>query len=525
MSSASKTEYIFRAGIIYLYLIKSIHMNICTRRTGIFLFASSMNILCSSLFMQCFAQNSVYLGMTEDGGSNGAGAIVSFNPSTNNEAVVWNFGSGKDAAFPRGNLVYDPANGLYYGMTRNGGTNGTGIGGGTIISFNPANNAENVVWNLGGAGDGSVPHGSLLYDTNNGLFYGMTTDGGSRDSGTIISFNPANNQESVLWSFGIGTDGFYPVGSLAYDPVSGIIYGMTENGGSNNHGAIISLNPANNAEDVVWSFAGAPSDGLGPYGALVFDTRSGLFYGMTAEGGNGAGVYGGTIFTFNPANNTENVVWNFGNGKDGQFPEGELVYQSGDGLYYGLTYTGGSKFQGTVFSFNPANNKDSVLWNFGNGSDGTEPWGDLIYNSDDGLYYGMATVGGSNNAGAIFSFNTATHKDSILWNFGNGTDGEFPFGSFVLYTPSTGINAINKSSSNIDVYPNPNRGRFTVDLHNAGQKTQLEIFNALGEKIYMTKLNSDNEQIDLSEQASGIYLCYVFDESGRQIDESKFIVE
>ena len=51
----------------------------------------------------------------------------------------------------------------------------------------------------------------------------------------------------------------------------------------NNHGAIISFDPTNDSENVVWSFN--VTDGIRPYDDLVYDTNNNLFYG-TASGWN-----------------------------------------------------------------------------------------------------------------------------------------------------------------------------------------------------------------------------------------------
>jgi hypothetical protein len=54
-----------------------------------------------------------------------------------------------------------------------------------------------------------------LYNPSNGLYYAMTTGGGdSLNAGTIINFNPSTGRDSVLWSFGLGTDGGRPYGSF-----------------------------------------------------------------------------------------------------------------------------------------------------------------------------------------------------------------------------------------------------------------------------------------------------------------------
>lgn len=344
------------------------------------------------------ANNGLFYATTNNGGSNGMGAIISFSPSTNAEAVVWNFGSGFDGAFPYGNLVYYASNGLFYGMTYSGGSNDAGA----IISFNPSNNSESLLWSFGSGNDGQYPYGDLIYDANTGLFYGMTNQGGSYGLGVILSFNPTTNTESVLWNFGNGNDGQYPQESFVYDSNNDLLYGTTFSGGSNGGGTIISFDPSNNTESIVWNFGSVIYDGQLPFGTLVYDANNGNYYGMTYSGGtNGAGA----IISFNPTTNTESVGWNFGSGSDGQNPYGNLVYGINQGLLYGMTYFGGSNGEGSIISFNPTTDAETVVWNFGNGNDGKYPQGELVYNIVNGLFYGTTTSGGSYGMGTILSFN------------------------------------------------------------------------------------------------------------------------
>lgn len=65
------------------------------------------------------------------------------------------------------------------------------------------------------------------------------------------------------------------------------------------------------------------------------------------------------------------------------------------------------------------------------------------------------------------------------------------------------INAIHKTA--FSIFPNPSNGMFTVDIPNA-QKSQLEIFNCLGQKVYQTELNSEQSHIDMENQPDGIYI-------------------
>src|SRR5580700_6163287 len=94
---------------------------------------------------------------------------------------------------------------------------------------------------------------------------------------------------------------------------------------------------AQTVETVLWSFGGPP-DGADPIGGLTPDA-SGALYGTTELGGayggpNSTGL--GTIFKLTPAASgyTEQVLWSFGNGRDGTLPEAGLTAQ-GTGTFYG----------------------------------------------------------------------------------------------------------------------------------------------------------------------------------------------
>ena len=74
---------------------------------------------------------------------------------------------------------------------------------------------------------------------------------------------------------------------------------------------------------------------------------------------------------------TEITLWNFGNGTDGSSPRAGLV-RDRSGNLYGTTIFGGAYGPGTVFELRPPSTAgglwtESVLWSFGNGTDGAAP--------------------------------------------------------------------------------------------------------------------------------------------------------
>jgi uncharacterized repeat protein (TIGR03803 family) len=74
-----------------------------------------------------------------------------------------------------------------------------------------------------------------------GVLYGTTTEGGASSGGTIFKINPDGSGFSLLKEFAGGTDGENPYAGLT--SVSGVLYGTTLLGGSENKGTIFYVQP------------------------------------------------------------------------------------------------------------------------------------------------------------------------------------------------------------------------------------------------------------------------------------------
>jgi uncharacterized repeat protein (TIGR03803 family) len=105
-----------------------------------------------------------------------------------------------------------------------------------VFKITPAG-AETVLWSFGSGTDGIFPHGSLVQGSD-GNFYGMTYEGGANDKGIIFEITPSGSTETTVWSFGAGSDGKLPYGDLTFGP-DGTLYGLTYEGGANGEGAVI----------------------------------------------------------------------------------------------------------------------------------------------------------------------------------------------------------------------------------------------------------------------------------------------
>ena len=214
----------------------------------------------------------------------------------------------------------------------------------------------------------------------------------------------------MLYSFiNNGTDGIVPDGGVIFDG-AGNLYGTTFSGGTHSEGTVYELTPAGGGgwtEKVLHSFDQNGTDGAFPAAALIFDTAGNL-YGTTA----GGGTYSkGTVFELTPVGGgtwTEKVLYSFGNGTDGFSPYSGLVFDAAGNLY-GTAYYGGTYSRGTVFELSPGAGgtwTEKVLHSFGNGTDASQPFSGLTFDTAGNLY-GTTEVGGAHTAGTVYELTPA----------------------------------------------------------------------------------------------------------------------
>jgi uncharacterized repeat protein (TIGR03803 family) len=246
---------------------------------------------------------------------------------------------------------------------------------------------------------------------------------------------PASAQTfSNLFSFS-GVNGAGPYAGLV-QATDGNFYGTTYYGGVYSNGVVFRITPKANLT-TLYTFCnqsgGVCDDGANPYSALVQGT-DGNFYGTTS--GNGANG-GGTIFKITPTGKLT-TLYSFcaqANCTDGEYPMGALL-QAANGNFYGTTWYGGAKGDGTVFELTPTG-RLTTLYNFcsqANCADGELPLSGLV-RAANGNFYGTTVNGGANcsfdiGCGTVFEI-TPTGKLTTLHGFRGGSEGAFLQSSLV----------------------------------------------------------------------------------------------
>jgi hypothetical protein len=281
-------------------------------------------------------------------------------------------------------------------------------------------------------------------------------------------------KEQVLYSFQGGKDGSVPVGALALDK-AGNLYGGTVYGGSISVcnagwcGTAYQLSPGQNGwtETILHVFQGKPAqDGGAPNGGVIIDAL-GNVYGVTAYGGAGncillgSNVGCGTVYQLHPPSGpggtwTESVIYSFQGGKDGFYPQGDLVFDKSGNLFGATGFGGGGGRSscdafyngcGTIFELSPPRRKggkwmETILYRFQNKKDGGYPNGGLAFDNG-GVIYGTTYCGGqaacenlNGGSGTVFGLKPGgrqkTWKFEVLYTFRGDPDGADPAAGVVL---------------------------------------------------------------------------------------------
>lgn len=163
-----------------------------------------------------------------------------------NETILHQFTGGSDGGYPGGALVAG-ANGVWYGTASYSGlANDSGV----VFQLSPSGGAwtETVLHTFPAFnGDGATPASTMAIDSSGNL-YGTTDNGGSTacylGCGTIFKLAPPSGggawTETILHD--LGNSGQNPNSSLV-TLHNGLLYGVTTNLGSSDLGSVFTLTP------------------------------------------------------------------------------------------------------------------------------------------------------------------------------------------------------------------------------------------------------------------------------------------
>jgi len=395
-------------------------------------------------------------GITRSGGRNGHGTIFSLNPNGFGFTVLLHFDSLTGVS--AGGLTEGP-DGRIYGIASNGGgealyrinLDGTGFttlhstdwmrglntpltfgtdgslygaamfGGyyessGGIYKLNPDGTGFTVIKHLSRGADlsqdGGVPAAGLVQGPT-GELYGTAAKGGHFGGGTVFKVQPSGADFTVLKHFESGDSGAPPMGGVVFRP-PGMLYGVTQGGGTHGDGVIYSLNTDGTGFRILHSFEYA-SSGRYPSGTLL-EGSDGALYGTTLQGGSsnpGPNGLGGTIYKINADGSGFTVIFRFDWESSGSSPSGWLVEVT-PGVLLGSARVPGGSGGGMHFRVDRNGGGFSPVAGIGSG-------GRLIKGIDGYLYGGG--YGGTYGHGSIVKIKPDLTGFSDLHSFRYDTTG------------------------------------------------------------------------------------------------------
>lgn len=374
------------------------------------------------------ASNGLLYGMCSRGGVYNKGVVFSYHIDKNQFVRRFSFNDTLGAE-PMGSLTQ--AGNRLYGVTRIGGTN---TGKGAIFSIDTSTYKVTRHYSFGGQ-NGENPMGRLVM-ANNGRLYGVTVTGGITPglypgtAGVVFAIDTSTHNVSIIRQFSGIASLTNPVASLVKIR-SGKLFGVcTYHINSPNKGGIFSIRPTSNYQAEKSFVNDEPSGVTSPLSVLTPRKLIGL--------GQYGGVYinRGVIYTYDTATKAVNNLIELSTAYGGSNCNGSLL-QAANGLLYGTTFEGGKDKMGILFSINPKTSERKILHDFSyTAGKGMKPRTTLIQTSN-GKIWGVTTRGGSNDAGTLFSFDTANNTVNWEYEFQGGTGGRIPQGNLV--TDGSGI--------------------------------------------------------------------------------------
>ena len=289
-----------------------------------------------------------------------------------------------------------------------------------------------VLHNFTGGADGEQPIAGVTLDQQ-GRIYGVAPYGGSHGEGAVYRLVRGGSGWVFypIYSFGASrVDGVNPFSGVVFGP-DGLLYGTTDEGGTQGYGTVFTLQPPPTAckaalcpwtETVIYNFQFDPIGVYPGYGNLIFD-QAGNIYGTAFNTSGG----GGSVFKLTRSGSgwTASSLWHFTGGNDGSYPASGVIFDSAGNLY-GTTTAGGPGSAGTVYELSPTQSgwTETTLHAFDAFDTGTGSGG-LVWDAHGNLFgiAGSGFLGEGLSAAYELTPQNGSWSFASLYNFGEQSVG------------------------------------------------------------------------------------------------------
>ncbi len=336
---------------------------------------------------------------------------------------------------------------------------------------------------------GATPY---ILQSSNGKIYGIATYG----SGIIFEYDIPNNSLQNVHTFADLVT--WPSGFVELP--NGNLLGLTLNGGLYGGGILYEFSTSTYTLTKKFDFNDTVT-GYRPMGNLLRAANN-KYYGMAL-----GGIYvNGVLFEYDLASNILTKKIDFDGVNSGSAPNGSLV-QAANGKLYGLVREGGINGLGILFEYEIQTNSFLKKLDFDGLTTGGIPSHSLI-EAENGKLYGLASIGGANNMGSLFEYETNTDNFTTKFDF-NFANGRIPVGNLLEVSNSNlGISDHVINSAELILWPNPVDNFLTIKTRDEVE-FGWKIYNLPGQELHSSRKNQNNHQIEVSDLRVGIYIIEV----------------
>jgi uncharacterized repeat protein (TIGR03803 family) len=342
--------------------------------------------------IQSGAQETRFYGISSNGGINGTGAIFKTDTSGTLD-IVYNFPPAH-VRWSWDNMII-LNDGRLCSTSMKGGVHDEGV----VYICDPVTGNFSSIIDYEWAG----PRGGKIFQASDGMIYAIG-NGGSY--GILYKVDPLNFSIEELFDFN-GENGRTPASRLV-EADNGKFYGNTLYGGIHDQGVLFEFDPSNKKFQKLIDF----NDSLGYYPqGSIFVGKDGKIYGNTAHGGpHGNGVF----YSFDPMNSEYKIEFEINESYNCI-----SITQGSDGFIYGYSYGPYSAYSnGSITRWDPYDTLFTRLFEYNgyNTQFGMYPEGELI-EGDSGKFYGITRDGGSSYMGVIFEWDNISQTYTIKFEF------------------------------------------------------------------------------------------------------------
>lgn len=436
------------------------------------------------------------------------GVIFRTDSAGNDYTDIYVFDDPAEGVNPTGSLIQ--ANDSYlYGMTSEGGTFNCG----TIFKINPLTNEFQKLHDFDST-NGKTPYGSLV-QASNGKLYGMTYRGGtatfSTSLGVLFEYDPATNifEKKINFDYGI-----HAYGNLVEVEGNKLI-GLTSAGGGDATGHMFEFDFETAELTRIYNFIIGPTmAGYAPRGSVLL-ADDGLLYGLSRFGEPGLENGGGVVFSYDLSLPAWGGALTSLHVFDETFPESENGYelmgsliQATNGKLYGMNVYGGTDSSGTIFEYDRTTGLVTKLYDFNGEIEGYAPHGSLLQGSNGKLYGLTSSPGGE---AKLFEFDIATNTLDIKTNI-TGTP---VYTSLIEINPLVAQIETEQALKELSIYPNPTHETVFITPNN-GVKIDKVVVTDLTGKVVLTKTRNCLE-INVTDLTNGLYFIH-FNQNGKSVN-------